>query len=105
MDKRALEIKMDYSLAIRQADTLSQAGKELRKTAEQELEACASEIRGSWTGSSASAYLEKLEGTRGRMVKTARKMERTAQAIQRIAGNTYQAEMGALALARLRKYE
>lgn len=104
MGKSALEIKLDYNNAIRQADSLSQIARELKNTANRELQDCVSEISHNWTGSNSNAYVNKCNTLKANIIKTSDKLERTADTIRRIAKNTYDAEMNALRLALSRKY-
>lgn len=104
MAKSSFEIRMDYNRAIAQANSLEQIAEEMRSSAENEMQDCMSQIAYNWTGNNAEAYLAKCEKLKQSIRKTAAKLERTADTIRRIAKNTYNAEMRALALAKTRKY-
>lgn len=104
MAKSASEIRMDYNHAIRQADSLSRIARELRNSANKDFQDCVSEISYNWTGSNASAYVNKCNRLISNILKTADRLERTASTIRKIAKNTYDAEMRALRLALIRKY-
>lgn len=104
MGKSESEIRMDYNNALRQAETLDGIARELKHTADKELQDCISEISHSWTGENAAAYVGKCGKLKSSIAKSAGKLEKTADTIRRIAGNTYNAEMSALRIAQERKY-
>lgn len=104
MEKSESEIRMDYNNALRQAETLEGIARDLRHTADKELQDCMSEVSRSWTGENATAYVNKCGTLKTGITKSADKLEKTAETIRKIAGNTYNAEMNALRIARERKY-
>lgn len=104
MAKSSMEIRMDYNNAVRQADSLRQIARELRSTANKDFQDCVAEISHNWTGSNSAAYIRKCNTLKSNILNTADKLERTADTIQKIAKNTYDAEMRALRLALVRKY-
>ncbi len=104
MGKSESEIRMDYNNAIRQAESLNQIARELKNTANRNFQDCVSEISSSWTGDNSAAYVRKCNVLKADIVKSAEKLERTAETIRKIAGNTYTAEMNALKIAIARKY-
>lgn len=104
MVKSSFQIQMDYNNAIRQASSLEQVARELKSTADKDFQNCMSEISRSWTGSNASAYISKCRRLQEKIAATAGRLNRTADTIRKMAKNTYDAEMKALALAKLRKY-
>ena len=104
MAKSAFEIRMDYDRAVRQANSLDEIARDLKKTAERELQDCMSQISCNWTGTNSTAYIRKCDMLKSNIVRTAGNLSRTADTIRRIAKNTYDAEMRALEIARLRKY-
>lgn len=104
MAKSAFKIQMDYQNAVRQANSLEEIANDLKKTANQDLQDCVSEIGRNWTGSNASSYLSKCGMLQSKINKTSDNLKKTAGTIRQIAKNTYDAEMRALALAQIRKY-
>lgn len=104
MAKSSFEIKMDYNRAVAQASSLEQIADEMRSSANRDMQDCISEISYNWTGSNAKAYVAKCEKLKESILKTAEKLEKTAYTIRKIAKNTYDAEMRALELAKIRKY-
>ena len=103
MAKSSFEIRMDYNRAVAQANSLEQIAEEMRNSAENDLRDCMLEIAGNWTGENARAYLQKVEKLSDSVRKTSERLKDTAEAIRKIARNTYNAEMRALELARIRK--
>lgn len=104
MAKTAYQIQMDFTNAIRQADSLAQTANELRNTASRDFQDCISEISHNWTGSNSTAYISKCRSLQEKISKTADKLDRTADTIKKIARNIYDAEMNALRIAQTRKY-
>ena len=104
MAKSGFEIRMDYKNAIRQADSLTEVARELRRTADNDLQYCVAEISNNWTGDNSTAYVNKCNMLKSNILKTADRLEKTAVTIRKIAKNTYDAEMKALQLATVRKY-
>ena len=104
MAKSAFEIRMDYENAIRQANSLDQIARDLKNTANKDLQDCVSEISRNWTGSNSNAYIRKCDILKSNIVRTAENLSKTADIIRKIAKNTYDAEMNALRLAELRRY-
>lgn len=104
MAKSAFEIRMDYDRAVRQANSLDEIARDLKNTANRDLQNCMSQISSNWTGNNSTAYVRKCGVLKSNIVKTAESLSRTADTIRRIAKNTYDAEMRALNLATVRKY-
>lgn len=103
MAKSAFEIKMDYNRAIRQANELDSIARELRNTANNELQDCVADISHNWTGENSNAYVQKCNVLKSNIVSTAKKIEKTADTIRLIAKKIYDAEMFALRLALARR--
>lgn len=104
MAKSASQIRMDYNNAVRQADSLSQIARELRKTANGNFQDCISEISHNWKGSNSVAYVNKCNTLKANILESADKLDKTAATIKKIAKNIYDAEMRALRIALVRKY-
>lgn len=104
MAKSAFEIQMDYNKAVRQADSLLELARELENTSKRDFQSCISEISRSWTGENSNSYQSKCRQLQSKIETSAAQLRRTAETIKKIARNTYNAEMAALRLARLRKY-
>ena len=104
MAKSAFEIRMDYDRAVRQANSLEEIARDLRNTANRDLQDCVSQISYNWTGTNSSAYVRKCGILKSNILKTSENLDKTADTIRKIAKNTYNAEMNALRLAKLRKY-
>nr|WP_295283093.1 hypothetical protein [uncultured Blautia sp.] len=104
MAKSAFEIQMDYRNAIRQVDSLSEIARELKTTADSGLQDCMSEISGSWTGDNATGYVKKCSLLKDKIIRSSEKLQKTADAIRKIAKNTYDMEMRALEIMQRREY-
>lgn len=104
MAKSAFEIQMDYRNAIKQADSLSEIARELKANADSDLQECIAEISGNWTGDNASDYVKKCNLLKEKIVHSSDKLLKTANAIRRIAKNTYDMEMRALEIMIRREY-
>lgn len=98
--KSAFEIKMDYQRALNQAKELDEIARDLRRTANDNLQDCVSDISHNWTGENSKAYISKCNKLKSDINSTAKKIEKTADTIRTVALVTYRAEMAALALAR-----
>ena len=104
MARSAFEIQMDYQNAIKQANSLSEIARELKTTADSSFQECMSEISSSWTGENADSYVKKCGLLKEKISKSSDKLQKTADAIRKIARNTYQMEMSALEIMRRREY-
>lgn len=104
MAKGAFEIQMDYRMAVQQAESLREIARELQNLGNQNMQDCMAEISGNWKGNNSNEYISKCSLLKGNVIKTADKLERIANTIQRIAKNTYDAEMESLRLALTRVY-
>ncbi len=104
MSKSALEIRLNYNQAVKQAETLSEIATDMRNIANKELQDCVSQISNNWTGSNATAYKAKCDTLKSNILITADKLDKTASTIRSIAKNTYNAEMTALRAAEIRTY-
>ncbi len=104
MARSAFEIQMDYRNAIRQADSLSEIARDLKTTANSGLQDCMAQISTNWTGDNSRAYTQKCTTLKTNIVRSADKLQKTAEAIRRIAKNTYDTEMNALSIMQRREY-
>lgn len=104
MVQNALQIQLDYNKAIRQAEALKEAAGGLRQAADGELQDCIEEISRNWSGENSAAYRNKCNALREKILKSAIRLDKTADAIRKIAQNAYDAEMRALRIAVIRKY-
>lgn len=105
MAKTATVIRMEYNKAIQQAERLENLAAELRQLADDRFNNCLTEVNNAWKSDSSVKYLKKGRKLQGEIVKRARELEKTAAAVRQIAKNTYNAEMEAVRIARLRTYK
>lgn len=96
-------IQMNFSNAMRQAQALENLASELNRLSGQELSSSLSSIAGAWKGDSASLFLQKGDRLAGQISGSATALYNAARDIRSIARRTYNAEMRALELARLRE--
>ncbi len=101
MVKTSYSIYLDYQKAIRQAERLEQAAKELQKEIAR-MDDCYSSIQASWKSNSANAYLAKLRKVRQEIDSVENNLTESAAAVRKIAKNTYEAEKRALLIAETR---
>lgn len=100
--KTAHSIYLDYQNAIKQAERLEQAAKDLKKEASR-LGDCRHDISAAWKGENASMYLRKVKTVETDVSKMEKNVTKAATAIRKIAAETYRAEKAALELAKVRK--
>lgn len=96
-------IQMNFSSAMRQAQQLENLAAELSRLSTNELSASLSAIAGAWKGDSSNLFLQKGNALAGQISDSAQALRNAARDIQSIARRTYNAEMRALELARLRE--
>lgn len=104
MAKSVTVIRMEFNKANQQADKLDRLAGELRQLANDRFAGCLSEINNAWKSDSAAKYIKKGRQVQDEIRKRAKELENTAKAIRTIAKNTYNAEMQARQIARLRTY-
>jgi len=104
MAKTSYSIYLDYQKAIKQAERLEQAAKELSKEVAK-MDDCYSSIQAAWKSDSASAYLAKVRKVREELNTVENNLSETAATIRKIAKNTYEAEKRALVIAQTRKVQ
>lgn len=98
------QIEIDFGVAKRQASQLEELASRLEKLAKNDFEDTLQNISSSWKGQNADAYLRKGEKLEDSILRTASDLRRTASTIRTNAQRTYDAEMRARELARLRTY-
>lgn len=104
MAKSLYQIQMDYTNAVRQADSLLEIADELKRTANSGLQDCISQISGNWTGTNATVYIDKCNSLQSKILQSSNKLQRTAEVIKKVAKNTYNAEMQARDIMTVRTY-
>ena len=96
-------IKMNFANAARQAEQLEQLAAELSRLAGDDLTGSLQSLAGSWNGDSSSLFLQKGAALAEQMHQSAQALQDAANDIYSIARRTYDAEMQALELARVRE--
>ena len=92
-------IEMNFTKARQQAKQLENAAFRLERIASGSMEDAMNSISGNWKGENAGNYLKKAEKVQNDIHKVSKELKNTAQAIERIAKVTYDAEIAALELA------
>lgn len=100
----AREILLNYKEALAQADKLDELAAELENIGVTNLNDALIDIRNSWQGDNAEAFLRKAQPLTSKNQAIVKKIRNTASAIRTIAANVYNAEMRALELAAVRTY-
>ncbi len=98
--KSEYTIYMDFQKAKAQADELKSLAAELRNIADRDLAECLSGISVHWKGDNAANFIGKGNLVKSRLADAAKNLEQTASTIQKIAVQTYQAEMRAYNIAK-----
>ena len=102
--KTEAEIFMEYEAALKQADSLSEAAQEIKTAVVEGTESAEASLSASWKGEGAEAFGGKCGVLREKAEGISRVLTETADAVRTIAENIYQAEMRALAIAKIRDY-
>jgi uncharacterized protein YukE len=95
---------MDFSKAMKQADKLDEIAQKINQAGQTDLMNCMQKIGEDWKSDSSTAYQKKGKVVAENLVKISDSLKKTAQAIRKIAKTTYDAEMRALEIAKVRKY-
>lgn len=98
------EIRFDYNKAIRRAEELEEAARNLRQLSDRELEDSLQSLANAWRGEAANAYIRKGNQLQEKILANARKLTDTAKTIRSTAKRTYDAEMWAYRIAQERLY-
>jgi len=99
MVKDSQTIYLDYEKAMNQVKALYGLEEQLKGLHDRDLADCIEGIGAHWKGDNATAYLKKAGELSNKLGTTAENIGTIADAIKRIAWNTYQAEMRAIELA------
>ncbi|HIQ98952.1 MAG TPA: PPE domain-containing protein [Candidatus Scybalocola faecavium] len=98
-------IEINFKNACNQASQLEQLAQELNQIAASQLSGTLQSVAGSWKGDSANLFLQKGNSLVDQISASAQALKDAAASIKTIAKNTYNAEMRALELARIRESE
>lgn len=102
---REAKIRMDFEKVNESAGKLEDIADALFKLHDDNIETTLSSIRTAWTGEHADTFCSKYDTAGDNVVKTAKNLKATAETIRRMAKNTYDAEMEAIRIARLRTFK
>ena len=97
-------IILNFQRANAQAAKLEELAERLRKTGKNDIGSARAAQAAGWKGENQDALNRKVEQLESKVVTTANSLKKTADAIRRIAQNTYNAEMRAWELARRRTF-
>lgn len=92
-------IELNFRQANAQADALDEQATQLRTLANSQLDGIMQQLRGSWTGDAANAYLDKCAQMRQQILTSVNQLTNNADALRKAARRLYNAEMTALRLA------
>lgn len=95
-------IRINFSQAKAQANSISEIAENMRTLAERDFNDTIQQIASAWQGDSASAYLAKAELVRSSILSTAKALADVASEIRAEAKRIYDAEMRALEIAQHR---
>ena len=98
--KTEASIYLDYQRTMNQADRLSEIASRLNTISSLDLQNCLGQISGHWEGENAAAYINKGRIVSEKINKTSTELRKAADTIRKMAANTYNAEMRALAIAK-----
>ncbi|MBQ9065523.1 MAG: WXG100 family type VII secretion target [Blautia sp.] len=102
--KTEAEIYLEYETAIAQAESLTAAAENIRKSLSEGINELSGIMSASWKGQSAEAFASKCSAFQEKAGRISQALMESAEVIRTIADNIYQAEMNALMLAAAREY-
>ncbi|MDO5411616.1 MAG: hypothetical protein Q4F21_14425 [Lachnospiraceae bacterium] len=105
MAKSKAKIELDYRKAEEQSKSLEKIAKELEQLANRQFSEVLRNVSAQWKGESAELYVKKGTAVCDELRDRAREIRKTAESVQKIARNVYNAEMEALKLAQQRTYQ
>lgn len=103
--KSLFSIEFDFRQAVRRAEELEEISDNLKKLADEELEASLQSLQTAWKGEAATAYLTKGSMLKDKIIKSSGDLKKTAATIRNVAKRTYDAEMTAYRIAMERNYQ
>lgn len=104
MAKTAFQIQMEYNNAKKQAKRLREIANNINKSATDDLMSNMDQLGSAWKSDTSNQFRQKGQKVSNNLVNVARNFRQAADTIERIAINTYNAEMRALEVAKTRKY-
>lgn len=97
------QITFNYNKAMSQARELKNVASSLTKVADSKLEECLGKVSKGWNGDNSESYVKKGKTLETKIDKAGNGVKQTAEAIETMARNIYNAEMAALRAARERR--
>jgi uncharacterized protein YukE len=101
----AIQICINYQMALRKADKLQNIADRMRRFETQDYEEFDAEVGDAWKGENADACRGKAAGIQSEYKKMADTMEETAETLRRIAKRIYDSDMASYELALRRIYQ
>lgn len=98
------EIEFNYKKAMGQASELKEIASSLKKLGESQLDSCMNSVAKNWTGDNSDSYVKKGRKLEKKMVTSSDNIKQTAETIETMAKNIYEAEMKALQEIRDKSY-
>ena len=95
---------MDDTRAVNQAASLEQIAGDLDSISGTQLQNSLNQISSNWKGENSAVYVNKGRAVQSKITSTARELRKAADAIRRMAKNTYDSEMRAIQIAKDRTY-
>lgn len=96
------EISFNYQRSVNQAAELKGVASSLKKVKDNELVSCLGSVAKNWKGTNSENFVKKAKKMETRIENESKNVTLTAQAIETMAKNIYDAEMAALRAARER---
>lgn len=94
------QIKLNYSIAIKQASDLENVANDLEQMICTSLQNGVEELSASWKGESSNRFISKENELEQQIRSTARELRQTARTVRTIARNIYNTEMNNVRIAR-----
>lgn len=98
--KTTQEVYMDFRTAQEVVRELRTIARDTRHVSNSDLQRTLSQVRNSWQGENADAFLAKGKTLQNKIELTAQTIEDIAKTIEQIARNTYNSEMEAIRQAK-----
>ena len=97
-------IEFNFERAKQQAKKLEETAREMKRLGANSIDNTLVELRSSWSGENADAYILKGRTLQQQLAETAQELENIAESIRRVAQAIYEAEMRAREIVQQRSY-
>ncbi len=94
-------IQFNYRKAVSQANQLENLADELRNLATRNVDAALDQVAANWKGDSSNLFLQKGNKSKDDLIKAAKQLSNTANAIKRAAENVRRSELEAKRIAEM----